>query len=606
MDNFIVSARKYRPATFQTVVGQLHITGTLKNAIKNNQLAQAFLFCGPRGVGKTTCARILAKTINCESLSPEAEACGVCHSCISFQNGNSFNIHELDAASNNSVEDIRSLIEQVRIPPQAGRYKIYIIDEVHMLSQAAFNAFLKTLEEPPNYAIFILATTEKHKILPTILSRCQIFDFNRIRVEDMAKHLAEIANKEGIAYDEDGLHLIAQKADGGLRDALSMFDQIVSFSNKNVNYKSVIDNLNILDYDYYFKLTDSILSEDVANALLIFDEILSNGFDGNHFITGLASHFRNLLVCKDASTLKLLEVSEGIRQKYNVQSQSAPLSFLISALSISNQCDLNYKTSKNQRLQVELTLIKLCHIPAAVNLSATGIPAIQEGQLKKKLNPVEKPVISEPVLPVQEAIIPIPSIVSTAPLPIIKEKPVEEPIVPLLSNAVLEEPAVKITIPKFSIGVNSSLIPNLNDLEANYSKKEEIQAEYLSGESKLEFSSDSMLKFWNSYAEKIKKEGKINIFTIMTANPPVLLDNFLIELLIENKIQEDLLSSEKVDLLNYLRVAMKNFSIDLQTKQMEQTQKRRLYTSSEKYQHMLEKNPNLEELKRRFNLDVDY
>jgi DNA polymerase-3 subunit gamma/tau len=606
MDNFIVSARKYRPATFQTVVGQLHITGTLKNAIKNNQLAQAFLFCGPRGVGKTTCARILAKTINCESLSPDAEACGVCHSCISFQNGNSFNIHELDAASNNSVEDIRSLIEQVRIPPQAGRYKIYIIDEVHMLSQAAFNAFLKTLEEPPNYAIFILATTEKHKILPTILSRCQIFDFNRIRVEDIAKHLAEIANKEGIAYDEDGLHLIAQKADGGLRDALSMFDQIVSFSSKNVNYKSVIDNLNILDYDYYFKLTDSILSEDVANALLVFDEILSNGFDGNHFITGLASHFRNLLVCKDVSTLKLLEVSEGIRQKYNVQSQSAPLSFLISALNISNQCDLNYKTSKNQRLQVELTLIKLCHIPAAVNLSAAGIPAIQDGQLKKKLKPVEEPLISEPVLPVQETIVPIPVIVSTAPEPIIQEKPVEEPTAPLLSKSVLEEPAVKITIPKFSVGANSSLIPNLNDLEANYSKKEEIQAEYLSGESKLEFSSDSMLKFWNTYAEKIKKEGKINIFTIMTANPPVLLDNFLIELVIENKIQEDLLSSEKVDLLNYLRVEMKNFSIDLQTRQMEQTQKRRLYTSSEKYQHMLEKNPNLDEFKRRFNLDLDY
>ena len=384
MDNFIVSARKYRPATFQTVVGQLHITGTLKNAIKNNQLAQAFLFCGPRGVGKTTCARILAKTINCESLSPDTEACRVCNSCISFQNGNSFNIHELDAASNNSVEDIRNLIEQVRIPPQAGRYKIYIIDEVHMLSQAAFNAFLKTLEEPPNYAIFILATTEKHKILPTILSRCQIFDFNRIRVEDIAKHLAEIANKEGIAYDEDGLHLIAQKADGGLRDALSMFDQIVSFSSKNVNYKTVIDNLNILDYDYYFKLTDAILSEDVANALLLFDEILSNGFDGNHFITGLASHFRNLLVCKDASTLKLLEVSEGIRQKYTIQSQLAPLSFLISALNISNQCDLNYKTSKNQRLQVELTLIKLCHIPAAVNLSTAGIPAMQDGELKKK------------------------------------------------------------------------------------------------------------------------------------------------------------------------------------------------------------------------------
>ena len=603
MDNFIVSARKYRPATFQTVVGQLHITGTLKNAIKNNQLAQAFLFCGPRGVGKTTCARILAKTINCESLSPDTEACGVCHSCISFQNGNSFNIHELDAASNNSVEDIRSLIEQVRIPPQAGRYKIYIIDEVHMLSQAAFNAFLKTLEEPPNYAIFILATTEKHKILPTILSRCQIFDFNRIRVEDIAKHLAEIANKEGIAYDEDGLHLIAQKADGGLRDALSMFDQIVSFSSKNVNYKSVIDNLNILDYDYYFKLTDAILSEDVANALLLFDEILSNGFDGNHFITGLASHFRNLLVCKDASTLKLLEVSEGIRQKYNIQSQLAPLSFLISALNISNQCDLNYKTSKNQRLQVELTLIKLCHIPAAVNLSTAGIPAIQDGQVKKKLNPVEEPLISEVTLPIQETSIPIPGIVSE---PITQELVVEETAVSPSPEAMVEETAIKITIPKLSSGTNSSLIPNLNDLEANYSKKEEIQAAYLNGESKLEFSSDSMLKYWNDYAEKIKKEGKINIFTIMTANTPVLLDDFIIELLIENKIQEDLLSSEKVDLLNYLRVEMKNFSIDLQTKYMEQTQKKRLYTSSDKYQHMLEKNPNLEEFKRRFNLDLDY
>ena len=603
MDNFIVSARKYRPATFQTVVGQLHITGTLKNAIKNNQLAQAFLFCGPRGVGKTTCARILAKTINCESLSPDAEACGVCHSCISFQNGNSFNIHELDAASNNSVEDIRSLIEQVRIPPQAGRYKIYIIDEVHMLSQAAFNAFLKTLEEPPNYAIFILATTEKHKILPTILSRCQIFDFNRIRVEDIAKHLAEIAHKEGIAYDEDGLHLIAQKADGGLRDALSMFDQIVSFSSKNVNYKSVIDNLNILDYDYYFKLTDAILSEDVANALLLFDEILSNGFDGNHFITGLASHFRNLLVCKDASTLKLLEVSEGIRQKYTIQSQLAPLSFLISALNISNQCDLNYKTSKNQRLQVELTLIKLCHIPAAVNLSTAGIPAMQDGQVKKKLNPVDEPLISEVTLPIQETSIPIPAIVSE---PITQELVVEEPAVSPSPEAMVEETAVKITIPKLSSGTNSPLIPNLNDLEANYSKKEEIQTAVMMGESKLEFSSDSMLKFWNAYAEKIKKEGKINIFTIMTANPPVLLDNFLIELLIENKIQEDLLSSEKVELLNYLRVEMKNFSIDLQTKYMEQTQKKRLYTSSDKYQHMLEKNPNLEEFKRRFNLDLDY
>jgi DNA polymerase III subunit gamma/tau len=383
MDNFIVSARKYRPSTFESVVGQQHITNTLKNAIKNNQLAQAFLFCGPRGVGKTTCARILAKTINCQNLSAEVEACGECESCRSFLNGNSFSIHELDAASNNSVDDIRSLIEQVRIPPQTGKYKIYIIDEVHMLSQAAFNAFLKTLEEPPSYAIFILATTEKHKILPTILSRCQIFDFNRIRVEDMAAHLASIAKKEDITYDNDGLHLIAQKADGGLRDALSMFDQIVSFSNRNVSYKAVIDNLNILDYDYYFRITDSLLNENIADALLIFDEILANGFDGNNFVNGLASHFRNLLVGKDASTLKLLEVSEGIRQKYLEQSKASSASFLLSALNIANQCDLNYKNSKNQRLQVELAIIKICHIPSALNLSASA----SAEALKKNLIP---------------------------------------------------------------------------------------------------------------------------------------------------------------------------------------------------------------------------
>src|SRR6201985_1845785 len=287
MDKFIVSARKYRPQDFSRFVGQSHITTTLKNAIKNRQLAHAFLFCGPRGVGKTTCARILAKTINCENLQPNGEACGVCPSCTSFQNGNSFNIHELDAASNNSVDDIRSLIDQVRIPPQAGRYKIYIIDEVHMLSQAAFNAFLKTLEEPPHYAIFILATTEKHKILPTILSRCQIFDFNRIKVDDMAAHLASIAQRENIKYEADGLHIIAQKADGGLRDALSMFDQIVSFSNAHVTYRTVIDNLNILDYDYYFNVTQSLLEQDTAKTLLTFDEILAKGFDGSHFISGL-------------------------------------------------------------------------------------------------------------------------------------------------------------------------------------------------------------------------------------------------------------------------------------------------------------------------------
>ncbi|MEJ7694471.1 DNA polymerase III subunit gamma/tau [Daejeonella sp.] len=610
MDNFIVSARKYRPLTFQTVVGQQHITGTLKNAIKNNQLAQAFLFCGPRGVGKTTCARILAKTINCQNLSPEAEACGVCDSCVSFQNGNSFNIHELDAASNNSVDDIRSLIEQVRIPPQAGKYKIYIIDEVHMLSQAAFNAFLKTLEEPPSYAIFILATTEKHKILPTILSRCQIFDFNRIKVNDMALHLQEIAVKEGVSYDQDGLHLIAQKADGGLRDALSMFDQIVSFSNKNVNYKAVIDNLNILDYDYYFKLTDAILTEDVAGCLLIFDEILTHGFDGNHFITGLASHFRNLLVSKDVSTLKLLEVSEGIRQKYSVQSQASTASFLISALNITNQCDLNYKTSKNQRLQVELALIKLCHLPSILNLSSAQ-PANHETQeVKKKLEPLAK--APEPAEEVKVSIAsqieeepaePI-TVKAYEPLPAAEE--IHTPAQPAENLAEPEEKKGKLNIPKQSLTGSASLIPNLNDLEASYSKKEEQKPEYLSGDSRTVFDADSLLKFWNQYAAKIKQEGKINIFTIITSNPPTLLDNFVIELIIENKVQEELLMNEKVDLLNFLRTELKNFSIELIIRLVENTTKKRLYTSTEKYNHMVEKNPKLEEFRRRFNLDIDY
>lgn len=382
MDNFIVSARKYRPITFDSVVGQQHITSTLKNAIQHNQLAQAFLFCGPRGVGKTTCARILAKTINCQNITDQVEACGECESCRSFANGTSFSIHELDAASNNSVDDIRNLIDQVRIPPQTGKYKIYIIDEVHMLSQAAFNAFLKTLEEPPNYAIFILATTEKHKILPTILSRCQIFDFNRIRVGDMSKHLASIADREGIAYELDGLHIIAQKADGGLRDALSMFDQIVSFSNRNITYQAVIENLNILDYDYYFKLLEAIDAENAADTILILDDVVNKGFDGGHFIAGLSNHLRHLLFAKDPKTVKLLEVSDGVKQKYLEQSAQLNVGLLLSALNISNHCEVSYKTSENKRLQVELALLKMCHLNAAINLSKNGLPTSSDEEKK--------------------------------------------------------------------------------------------------------------------------------------------------------------------------------------------------------------------------------
>ncbi len=362
MENFIVSARKYRPQTFDTVVGQESITATLKNAIKNNHLAQAFLFCGPRGVGKTTCARILAKTINCFNRTANTEACGICESCLSFQNGASLNVFELDAASHNGVDDIRTLNDQVRLAPQLGAFKVYIIDEVHMLSTGAFNAFLKTLEEPPKHAIFILATTEKHKIIPTILSRCQIFDFNRIHVADMVQQLEKVATSEGVEAEPDALHMIAQKADGGLRDALSIFDQIVSFAGNKIAYKNVIENLNILDYDYYFKITDAVLNASIKDALLIYNEIIENGFDGHHFVVGLMAHMRNLLMCKDQSTVKLIEVGENIQAKYNRQALEISPVLALNVLEIFSKADVQYKQSKNPRLLVEIALMQACSI----------------------------------------------------------------------------------------------------------------------------------------------------------------------------------------------------------------------------------------------------
>jgi DNA polymerase-3 subunit gamma/tau len=362
MENFIVSARKYRPDTFQTVVGQPSISSTLKNAIKNNQLAHAYLFCGPRGVGKTTCARIFAKTINCQNQTPEIEACNECESCKAFNGNRSYNIHELDAASNNSVDDIRNLTDQVRIPPQIGNYSLYIIDEVHMLSQAAFNAFLKTLEEPPRHAIFILATTEKHRIIPTILSRCQIFDFNRIKISDISNHLSFVAKSENVTIESEALNVIAQKADGAMRDALSIFDQVVSFSGHNVTYKDVISNLNVLDYDYYFRLVDLFLKNDISGSLMLFNDILEHGFEGHHFITGLSSHFRDVMVCKDPVTTQLLEVGGEIREKYKIQASRCDSDFLIGALQIANECDMQYKASQNKRLLVELAVIKITQL----------------------------------------------------------------------------------------------------------------------------------------------------------------------------------------------------------------------------------------------------
>jgi DNA polymerase-3 subunit gamma/tau len=598
VDNFIVSARKYRPATFESVVGQQHITNTLKNAIKNNQLAQAFLFCGPRGVGKTTCARILAKTINCENLQPNGEACGVCSSCQSFQNGNSFNVHELDAASNNSVDDIRSLIEQVRIPPQAVRYKIYIIDEVHMLSQAAFNAFLKTLEEPPHYAIFILATTEKHKILPTILSRCQIFDFNRIRVDDMAAHLASIAQKENISCEPDGLHIIAQKADGGLRDALSMFDQIVSFSAGNVTYRSVIDNLNILDYDYYFNITNRLLNEDNAKTLLLFDEILMRGFDGAHFIAGLSEHFRNLLVSKDQATLKLLEVSDGIKAKYLQQSQASTVSFLLSAMNIANQCDLNYKLSKNQRLQVELALLKMCNLLSVFNLASAPLAAIsaQGGELKKKPDSAgvapekerELAIASDPQVAYQTT---KPQNADKAPVnDIKKDEPAEKP---------------RVFIPNANGATTSVKIPSLKDVGKTKEERIEEDDPYIRGNAKDDYTPDQFSKCWSDFAARLKADGKKNALTIFISSPPKLIAPHNYEVIVENKVQETTFRDERPNLLNFLRTTLRNFDVEVSVLVDEKAVVKRPYTSSEKFQHMAAKNPALVDLKNKFNLDFD-
>lgn len=611
MENFIVSARKYRPATFETVVGQNHITGTLKNAIKNNQLAQAFLFCGPRGVGKTTCARILAKTINCTNLTSEIEACGTCESCVSFQTGHSFNFHELDAASNNSVDDIRSLIEQVRIPPQAGKYKIYIIDEVHMLSANAFNAFLKTLEEPPSYAIFILATTEKHKILPTILSRCQIFDFNRIQVDDISSHLNKIAIREQITVEADGLHIIAQKADGGLRDALSMFDQIVSYTNKNLTYKAVIDNLNILDYDYYFKLTQYLNNAEVSLALVLFDEILNNGFDGNNFINGLASHLRNLLVSKDPQTVKLLEVSENIKQKYISQSQQIQVSFILTALNLANQCDLTYKNSKNQRLQVELALIKMCHIPSVLQLAqlphTASTTATDTDQTKKKTDVKTVPAVNverpEPLPP--------PAGMTAKPV----ETPVKPPssippVIPAEASRVSVTPNLnsvnKIALKPNPLGsmAGGTMIPSLTALTNAEGGIESNEPKFVFGEEKEPFSHEELMILWKEYIQKIKEENKINFYTILTTNDPELTSPEQITVCITNLAQESILQNELVEFLNFLRTRLKNYSVGIVTKRVENKIENRLYTSIEKYHYLLEKNPKLEDMRKRLNLDL--
>ena len=591
MENFVVSARKYRPALFDSVVGQSHITTTLKNAIRTNHLAQAFLFCGPRGVGKTTCARILAKTINCQNLTHEAEACGECESCKSFQNSASFNIHELDAASNNSVDDIRNLIDQVRYPPQSGRYKIYIIDEVHMLSTSAFNAFLKTLEEPPAYAIFILATTEKHKILPTILSRCQIFDFNRIQIGDMTQHLANIAAKEGIIAEWSALELISQKADGGLRDALSMFDLNVTFSKDNtLHYAEVLENLHILDYDYYFKMTEALMESKVAEAYLLFDEILKKGFDGHQFVVGLLEHFRNLLVCKDPVTVKLLQVSESVQQKYLEQSAKANFSFLASGLSIGSQCDLNYKSAKNQKLHVEITLLKLAHIPHVLNLSA--LPAVEGGAAGKPST--DSPAVVQQPISAPTASSQVPSAVPSQPNN-------------ASAGSVSTNPAPVGAIPKVNLGGLKSTA-NLGKPVGETPKVSSAPMPVLEEKQVVQnktFTKEQLKVQWDSFVKWLESRERFSEFVIL--NRDFTLEGTTIHLAVDNEIQVELLTTAlRTEVLTHLRKAMQNSTIHIEVSILKEEDKPMIYTQAEKFKFLANKNPALNDLRNALGLDYDY
>ena len=572
MEKFIVSARKYRPVTFDTVVGQPGITQTLKNAIKSNHLAQAFLFTGPRGVGKTTTARILAKTINCDAISKNVEACNECPSCLSFNEGHSLNIYELDAASNNSVEDIRALVEQVRYPPQIGKYKIYIIDEVHMLSASAFNAFLKTLEEPPSYAIFILATTEKHKIIPTILSRCQIFDFHRISVDNIVKHLQGIAEKEGVDAEEDALHIIAQKADGALRDSLSLFDQLVSFAGKKLTYKDVIENLNILDYDYYFKITDDLLAGNFSNVLLAFNEILNNGFDAHNFINGLSSHFRDLLVCKDEATLVLLEVSHNIREKYKVQSRFCESAWLLSQLDIANKADINFKASKNQRLHIELSLMKMCN----------GLNVTVPEPVKKKVE-----LAINKVAPIQNT---VPSVI---PEKIIEEEKIIPPVI-------AKEKPVYTSTGKKSISISGK---NKGDAE----KKTEIVSEEVLSNDSQPFEIKALENCWLKYAEILLKDGRMALHTAMLKRMPVLNENDSIAFVVDSAAVEKDLNENKTSLLSFLRKNLSNYKINLTVEvNINSINTDNPYTPSEKFKKLAEKNPLINDLKKKFDLEIEY
>ena len=587
MENYIVSARKYRPATFDSVVGQGALTTTLKNAIAAGKLAHAYLFCGPRGVGKTTCARIFAKTINCLSPNEKGEACDHCESCVAFNEQRSYNIHELDAASNNSVEDIRALIEQVRIPPQVGKYKVFIIDEVHMLSTAAFNAFLKTLEEPPAHAIFVLATTEKHKILPTILSRCQIYDFNRMEVGDIVGHLKRVAANEGYTCEEEALNVIARKADGGMRDALSIFDQVASFAGGNITYQKVIEDLNVLDYDYYFRLTDQILKKDVPHVMLTFNEILSKGFEANHFIGGLASHFRDLLVSRDAATLPLLEVAESVRQKYSEQAQRCKVPFLYRALKLCNDCDINYRTSRNKRLLVEITLIEVAQ---AVDDDGSGgrspikkLKPLFSAEAPAVASAAQTPVAATPKVAAQastaartQTAAPTAQATASSPAPYtyakkpmslsIHAKTVQQPSPTVVAKPVENKPAL-------SIG------------ECDFEEKD------------LNYQ-------WYRYAMALPQE-ETAIAGRMKNMRPILNPGYRIEVPVENKLVMDDMNRRRESILKFLQLELRNRKITLEFRLLEmKEEQQRAYSPRERYAAMLKKSKCLCELRESLGLEL--
>ena len=600
MDKFIVSARKYRPQNFNTVVGQSHITTTLKNAIKNNQLAHAFLFCGPRGVGKTTCARILAKTINCTNPTADGDACNTCNSCVSFDAGTSLNIHELDAASNNSVDDIRSLVEQVRFAPQAGKYKVYIVDEVHMLSASAFNAFLKTLEEPPSYAIFILATTEKHKILPTILSRCQIFDFKRITTNDTVEHLQEIVDKEELKADKASLQVIAQKSEGCMRDALSILDKIVSFTNGEVTYQNTIDNLNILDEDYYFKLIDSLLQQDLAAAMLLYDEINRKGFEGDMVLNGFAEFIRNILVCKDEKAASLLDVVEGMQEKYVAASKKANTAYLVSALNILNEAEINFKMARNKRLHVELTLIKLNFLQQAIDLSVSDGAVVKKKRIDSgiafQLKPLEQLQVKPAVVPEAKLMIQQEVIESRESRVFSRELVAENP----QPTSAKHQPS---TVNRPPSGSKKNLLDALRDKYGDkYSIEEVKEAE--------ELSIEKLRSCWDIYTTQLEQQQKhSSAATFKIAKLQIESENRFTATVSALTAQR-FIEQEKMGLTDYIHHQFNNrsitFSVLVEEGIKEEVPHHMTMNSKQKFERIAEQYPLIKELKDRLKLELDY